>query len=96
MNSFKELIKKTVNTPCKRLAFRQDKWGEVATVYFEVFAPISICVDFDKNVTNEELESFKHYVKHGSDKFVEEAKNCFGENWQDKVKHRKGAFNQTP
>lgn len=85
MSKFREKILKSVNVPVERIAFRKDKWGELATVYYGGSQrSTSIGDDYDK----EQLESFLESVKQGSRSFVSEAKKVYGDKWKSYVKHR--------
>lgn len=80
---FRKRILKIIDVPVGRIAFRNDKWGTLATVYFNgVGTPISIGDDID------DLDSFLHSVRNGSELMIREAKRCYGEDWRKYIKTR--------
>lgn len=84
--TFRQKILKLVNVPVQRIAFRKDKWGEMATVYFHGKArPISIS---DDGLSKDEIKGFKHDVKNGSDLMVESALATYGKDWRKYIKSR--------
>ena len=86
METFRQIILKSINVPIGRISFRVDKWGTVCTIYFHgKFNPVSIC---DDTMTTDDINQFLHYVKHGSDAMIEAAKETYGENWRKYIKHR--------
>lgn len=82
---FRKQVLELVNVPVGRIAFRTDKWGLLATVYFNgITKPESIGDDAD----TEDWEDFLHYVKRKSAVMVGEAEKCYGENWREYIKAR--------
>ena len=80
---FKKRILKIVNVPVGRITFRKDKWGILATVYFNgITTPISIGDDDD------DIDCFLHSVKNGSSLMIVEAEKCYGKNWRKYIKTR--------
>jgi len=80
---FKKRILKIIDVPVGRIAFRKDKWGTLATVYFNgISTPVSIGDDFD------DIDCFLHSVKNGSEQMIKEAEKCYGKNWRKYIKVR--------
>ena len=85
MTKFHKKVLESVNIPVERIAFRKDKWGEIATVYFgKASRSITIGDDYDK----EQFESFLETVKQRSRSFITDAKKVYGDKWKQYVKHR--------
>jgi len=88
MKTFRQKILKMVNVPVERVAFRKDKWGVLATVYFHgKYRPESIGDDMMND--KDSIHIFKHGVKSGSGLMVKEAEKTYGENWRKYIKHRR-------
>lgn len=85
MNKFHKKVLESIKIPVERISFRNDKWGEIATVYYgKTTRPTTIGDDHDVY----EWESFLETVNQGSRAFVSEAKKVYGDKWKQFVKHR--------
>ncbi len=82
--TFKDKVVAHIRVPYEKAILRPVEGIDCVTVYFHGKAlPQHI---FNEDNFNDELPYFLHYVQHGSDLMVEAAVNCFGENWQRRIR----------